>query len=281
MISKVFLILLGSNLLNGSLAFVSPSSRGLALSTPRRSGFFLSQSSQVSDNVLSTEEDSAINSDQQFDWFKAWYPVVPVEILDQEKPHKFQLLGQDLVVWNDGPLDDGEGGLFGPKSKRPKGAKRTVGTWRAFLDQCPHRKVPLSEGRVEDDGSLLCSYHAWRFDGQGSCVAVPQVESKDELERIKANPKTNCNAFPTKVINGVLFVWPSSDENAVLESELTPVAHRPKEEESERLWEGPWNFRELPYGADFFLENVVDPGTWFLVSCFLFVWTIDRCNRTQ
>lgn len=199
-------------------------------------------------------EEEPEDDSERFDWFKAWYPVVPVEILDKEKPHRFQLLGQDIVVWNDGPV---EGGLFGPKSKNPT---RMEGTWRAFLDECPHRKVPLSEGRVENDGTLLCSYHAWRFDGEGECVAVPQVESEDELARIKSNPKTNCNSFPTKVINGVLFVWPSSDENAVLESELTPVACRPAEEENERLWEGPWNFRELPYGADYFLENVVDPG---------------------
>jgi len=118
--------------------------------------------------------------------------------------------------------------------------------------------VPLSEGRVEDDGTLLCSYHAWRFDGKGECVSVPQISSQTDLERIKASPKTSCNAFPTRVLNGVLFVWPSSDETAILESELIPVTYRQAEGFSDRLWEGPWNFRELPYGADVFLENVVD-----------------------
>lgn len=134
---------------------------------------------------------------------------MPVEILDIEKPHQFELLGQSVVVWNDGVV---EGGLFGPKKGRARGAKRLKGTWRAFVGECPHRKVPLTEGRVEDDGTLLCSYHAWRFDGNGSCVAVPQIESEDEFARLKA--KTSCNAFPTKIINGVLFVWPSSDQNA-------------------------------------------------------------------
>lgn len=61
-------------------------------------------------------------------------------------------------------------------------------------------------------------------------------------------------------MNGVLFVWPTSDENAILESELTPVTYRQAEASSDRLSEGPWNFRELPYGADFFLENIVDPA---------------------
>ena len=44
------------------------------------------------------------NEKETFNWFKAWYPVVPVEILDPEIPHKFQLLGMDLVVWNDAPV---------------------------------------------------------------------------------------------------------------------------------------------------------------------------------
>jgi nitrite reductase/ring-hydroxylating ferredoxin subunit len=43
--------------------------------------------------------------------------------------------------------------------------------WRAFEDRCPHRLAPLSEGRVEADGTLLCAYHAWRFDGGGACTA--------------------------------------------------------------------------------------------------------------
>lgn len=39
-------------------------------------------------------------------------------------------------------------------------------------DRCPHRNVPLSMGRVRN-GELECAYHGWRFDGTGSCVAVP------------------------------------------------------------------------------------------------------------
>ena len=28
---------------------------------------------------------------------------------------------------------------------------------------------------MEGDGTLLCSYHGWRFDGEGACTAIPQV----------------------------------------------------------------------------------------------------------
>lgn len=58
--------------------------------------------------------------------------------------------GKELVVWNDGQQ------------------------WRCFEDLCPHRKVPLSEGRVEA-GRLECAYHGWKFDNAGKTVSIPQV----------------------------------------------------------------------------------------------------------
>ncbi len=42
----------------------------------------------------------------------------------------------------------------------------------ALADRCPHRQVALSGGRVTD-GTLECPYHGWRFDGDGTCVAIP------------------------------------------------------------------------------------------------------------
>jgi nitrite reductase/ring-hydroxylating ferredoxin subunit len=216
--------------------------------------------SQVIDNPLTLELELEPKKDEgKFNWFKAWYPIVPVEILDAEVPHKFQLLGMDIVVWNDAPI---KGGLFGSKKNRAKSAKRVGGQWRAFVDACPHRKVPLSEGRVEDDGSLMCSYHAWRFSGDGQLVAAPQLEKEDDMERVKSNPKSNCNAFPTQVNDGVLWVWPESGDDARLESALkeAPLCQTAEGVNQDRLWVGPWNFRELPYGADYFIENVVDPA---------------------
>lgn len=43
-----------------------------------------------------------------------------------------QLLGKELVLWRDGQ-----------------------GRWTCFDDRCPHRAAPLTEGRVEKDGSLM------------------------------------------------------------------------------------------------------------------------------
>jgi hypothetical protein len=72
-----------------------------------------------------------------FDWHTEWFPLAPVHDLDKDAPNKLTLLGKDLVVW------------FHRPSAR----------WQAFADVCPHRLVPLSEGRVEPTGVLQCAYH--------------------------------------------------------------------------------------------------------------------------
>ena len=43
------------------------------------------------------------------------------------------------------------------------------------------RKVPLSEGSVEADGSLMCGYHGWRWNGDGKAIAIPQVPTYSTL----------------------------------------------------------------------------------------------------
>ena len=88
-----------------------------------------------------------------------------------------------------------------------------VATSSLFLRYFLHR-APLTEGRVEDDGTLLCSYHGWRWHGDGSLKAVPHTDSESELRSIMNNPRSSCNAFPAKVKDGMLFVWPTSGSDA-------------------------------------------------------------------
>ncbi len=76
----------------------------------------------------------------QFNFFQHWYPVSPVEDLDPNQPTPVTLLGLRLVIWK-------------PKSSAD---------FRVFLDQCPHRLAPLSEGRIDENtGNLMCSYHQY------------------------------------------------------------------------------------------------------------------------
>lgn len=62
------------------------------------------------------------------------------------------------------------------------------------------RLVPLSEGRVESDGTLQCAYHGWRFGDDGQCTRVPQAESQEEQLRIVRQKKACVTTFPTQVL---------------------------------------------------------------------------------
>lgn len=156
-----------------------------------------------------------------------------VDTLDPSRPTPFTLMGHDLVLWRDADRQ-----------------------WQAFADECPHRLAPLSEGRVEGDGSLLCSYHGWRFDGEGQCVALPQAEADKEAD-IRKNPKACAKRFPTRVEDGLLWIFGTGGPQGILESKM--IEPRLDEYRSERgAINMPYNFRDLPYGWDTFMENVMD-----------------------
>jgi phenylpropionate dioxygenase-like ring-hydroxylating dioxygenase large terminal subunit len=179
-----------------------------------------------------------------YSWTKQWYPVAVVDVLDETKPHPTTLLGVDLVVWTDG-----------------------TGKWNVFEDKCPHRLAPLSEGRVESDGTLLCAYHAWRFDGEGKCTAMPQASTAEEEERIKANVRSCAFKRPTMEAQGLVWAWGESGKDAENEAMMTPPLLVPEIEgigKSGRAacggYRNHWQVRDLPYGWNAFFENAIDPA---------------------
>ena len=189
-------------------------------------------------NLKENIDKSSLKQEETFQWTKQWYPVAVVEFLNPSRPHGIQLLGKELVLWRDG------------SSK-----------WRCFEDFCPHRLAPLSEGRVESDGTLLCAYHAWRFDGQGNCVSIPQSQDRQTEVKHCSNPKSCAVAYPTQEHQGLLWVWAESGTQAQEESQLRKPRLIPElESGSDRVVKLFWNVRDLPYGWDFFMENVADPA---------------------
>jgi phenylpropionate dioxygenase-like ring-hydroxylating dioxygenase large terminal subunit len=173
-----------------------------------------------------------------FQWTKQWYPVAVVDHTDPTRPQPLQLLGKNLVLWRDGS-----------------------GKWCCFEDRCPHRLVPLSEGRVEADGTLLCAYHAWRFNAEGKCVSIPQSKDPETEAKNCSNSKSCAVVYPTQERQGLLWVWPESGSVAQAESQLRQPRIVPElEDSSDRVVKLFWNMREYPYGWDFFMENVSDPA---------------------
>ena len=164
-------------------------------------------------------------------WRQAWYPVAYLEDLDPERPTPFTLLGQDLVLWFD----------------------RHGQRWRAFADICPHRLVPLSDGRLNARGELECPYHGWSFDGSGRCTAIPQATPGQS-----PGSRSHCRAHATAAAQGLLFVF-SGDPDA---AEAVPLPLVPCLQQEGRGWRDGWlvqdTFRDLPMDAMTVLENVLD-----------------------
>ena len=165
----------------------------------------------------------------QENWRQRWYPVAYLKDLDPRVPSAFTLLEQDLVLWWDA----------------------AGGAWRAFADVCPHRLVPLSQGRLSAEGELECPYHGWRFNGEGRCTAIPQAPAEVAATAC-ASVRSACRSYATASGQGLLFVFAGDAERAAaVPLPLVPVLEEPG-------WLVQDTFRDLPMDALTLLENVLD-----------------------
>ena len=173
-------------------------------------------------------------TDLTFNFFQHWYPISPIEDLDPDCPIPIIVLGRRLVVWK----------------------PRFSDQYSVFLDQCPHRLAPLSEGRVDEKtGHLMCSYHGWQFDAQGVCTHIPQADNSDLVTK---NRELYCvTALPAQEKNGLLWVWPDADSAEIASSQPLPLS--PQRDASRGfVWSS--IVRDLEYDWQTFIENVVDPA---------------------
>jgi phenylpropionate dioxygenase-like ring-hydroxylating dioxygenase large terminal subunit len=84
----------------------------------------------------------------------------------------------------------------------------SAGRAHAFLDRCPHRNVPLSMGRVTEEGTLRCAYHGWEFEGSGARCRVPSLCGEDVARAGDAE------TYPVCEQDEFIWVFPSREEVA-------------------------------------------------------------------
>ncbi|GBG83872.1 hypothetical protein CBR_g37742 [Chara braunii] len=259
---------------------LSPVIRGAAMAAGAFGSHANKPSSKVTAPAMATETPAASGLDEQnadvaneepsFQWSRHWYGVAVEAQLDRRQPHAITVLGRRFVLWWDRSAQEqdatigvgreetegGNGGGAGALSKADYEDVIRGGMWRAFLDQCPHRLAPLSEGRIDEEGRLQCSYHGWSFGGDGGCKNIPQ----DRPERQgSTSPRACATAVPTGVVNGVLFLWPDESAEGVELASKTPLpvdpaVHMPGLLRRERY------VREVPYGYEILVENLFDPS---------------------
>ena len=91
----------------------------------------------------------------------------------------------------------------------------------ALMDRCPHRNVPLSMGRVEQE-SLQCPYHGWRFSTDGACLEVPCLIGETDKKGRRAD------AFAVRERDGFVWIYATPGAEPTSEPYAIPCADDPR-----------------------------------------------------
>jgi phenylpropionate dioxygenase-like ring-hydroxylating dioxygenase large terminal subunit len=196
---------------------------------------------RVSSRLFSTtkKEASALSYNQQAlddlqPFPRTWVPLASTYELDATRPHAVTFYNNSYVVYCD------------------------KGTWAVFDDACPHRLAPLSQGRVDKQtGRLECSYHGWSFDTSGQCVSIPQASEQIEQAALKNN-RCRVQSYPVSVEKNILFFWPWSED--VIQTTVAEEWRTPEGILKGLPADSSTFTRDLPYGWETLLENIIDPS---------------------
>ena len=120
----------------------------------------------------------------------SWY-VVALSSEIEAKLRAFRILGENIVIY---------------RTER--------GEPVALEDSCPHRRLPLSKGRLLN-GNIECGYHGLQFDHSGQCVAAP---TQDRIP-----PTAIVRSYPIVDRWGLVWIWMGdaglSDDSLIIDIE--------------------------------------------------------------
>ena len=109
-----------------------------------------------------------------------WLPAYPSAALEAGgKPYRLRLLGTNYVLFR------GDSGKVG-----------------CFDEQCPHRKASLALARNEND-SLQCLFHGWRFHVDGKMIEAPNITGSQET----FCKSIRFNSYLVEERGGIIWVW--------------------------------------------------------------------------
>jgi phenylpropionate dioxygenase-like ring-hydroxylating dioxygenase large terminal subunit len=94
--------------------------------------------------------------------------------------------------------------------------RNSLGAPIAFEDYCPHRRMPLSMGRLHNN-QVECGYHGLTFDCSGVCVSAPT-----NAHKIPDN--ASVRTYPCEERYGLVWIW-MGDANEADASAIFNVDH--------------------------------------------------------
>ena len=103
-----------------------------------------------------------------------WY-VAALSLEVGREPKAIRILGEAVVLY-----------------------RTQAGAAVALEDACPHRKLPLSMGRIKGD-AIECGYHGLTFDCAGQCI--------DAATQTRIPPFAKVRSYPVQDKYGLLWIW--------------------------------------------------------------------------
>jgi phenylpropionate dioxygenase-like ring-hydroxylating dioxygenase large terminal subunit len=107
-----------------------------------------------------------------------WYVVLESKEVRRGKPIGVTRLGEKMVFWRD-----------------------RQGKIVCFVDQCPHRGVAFSAGKLVGD-CIQCPFHGFEFDTTGHCTLIPANGRLSEV------PKAfKARVYPVRELHNFIYLW--------------------------------------------------------------------------
>ena len=107
-----------------------------------------------------------------------WYAILESNEVKKGKPVGFTRMGEKIVAWRD-----------------------SQGNLSVMGDQCPHRGVALSAGKLKGE-CIQCPFHGFEYDTSGNCKLVPANGRSAEP------PKAlHVKTYPTREAHGFIYLW--------------------------------------------------------------------------
>jgi phenylpropionate dioxygenase-like ring-hydroxylating dioxygenase large terminal subunit len=107
-----------------------------------------------------------------------WYAILESNEIKKGKPVGFTRMGEKIVAWRD---DKGQLSIMS--------------------DQCPHRGVALSVGKLKGD-CIQCPFHGFEYDTSGACKLIPANGCNTEPPKAM-----HVKTYPTREEHGFIYLW--------------------------------------------------------------------------
>lgn len=163
-----------------------------------------------------------------------WYTAAfSKDVVDA--PKHVKMLGRDFVLFRD-----------------------ATGSAHCLSNVCCHRGAPLDQGTCEQDGTLSCCQHGWRFGGDGLCSMMPAAADGAEIPKA-----ARVDSYPVEERYGMIWVMLGDDLEAA-----APIPEFPEYDaegwrwlEYEETWDANYHWAKFS-NLDYVHLPVVHGQTW-------------------